>query len=65
MEKKKKVNRVALGLFGIGLMLFNYWLYKSGMPFNHFVFMSFITNILLGLGFARVYITLTQKREDK
>lgn len=64
--ERKKVNRVALAVFGIGLMFFNYGLARimANEPFAGFVIMAFLTNIVMALGFIRIYRTITRK-DDK
>jgi len=64
--EKKKVNRIALVILGIALMFFNLWLSRAMVnePFRAFVVMAFLTNAVIGLGFASVYRRITRK-DDK
>jgi len=62
-ESKKKVNRIALAVLGVALMFFNLGLTKvmANEPFSAFVFMAFLTNMIIALGFVSVYRKITRK----
>jgi len=64
--KRKKVNRIALAIFGVGVMFVNLLLSKImiGEPFLGFVIISFLVCGVLGLGFAKIYITITRKDKN-
>lgn len=61
-----KKHPISLGIFGIGLMSVNLWMANAMArePFFHFIVMAFLINTVAGLGFARVYLTLTKDRKD-
>jgi hypothetical protein len=72
-EERKKVKEfikkhpISLGIFGIGLMFINLWMANrmEHDPFIHFIVMTFLVNGIAGLGFARVYLTLTGDRKNE